>query len=101
MKNALLIFLSLAFLSFTTFAQEDSTSTKPKKRFSFSGLPVVAYDADMGFQYGAVGNMYDFGDWSSYPEYKTPLKWKFPALPVTSREGYTVKSFAGLPASGS
>jgi len=74
MKNALLIFLSLAFLSFTTFAQEDSTSTKPKKRFSFSGLPVVAYDADMGFQYGAVGNMYDFGDWSSYPEYRHAVK---------------------------
>ncbi len=59
---------------FTALAQEDSTSAKPKKRFSFSGLPVVAYDADMGFQYGAVGNMYDFGNWSTYPEYRHAVK---------------------------
>jgi hypothetical protein len=50
MKNEFVVFLSLLFLPFVMSAQEDSTSIKPKKRFSFSGLPVVASDADMGFQ---------------------------------------------------
>ena len=32
-------------------------------------LPSVAYDADLGFQYGALTNIYYFGDGSTYPEY--------------------------------
>jgi hypothetical protein len=69
--SLVIIVLALPVLA---FAQEDSTTVKHKKRFSFSGLPVVAYDADMGFQYGLVGNMYDFGDWSGYPEYRHAVK---------------------------
>ncbi len=38
-----------------------------KKGISFGPLPVVAYDADRGFQYGALLNIYDFGDGSHYP----------------------------------
>jgi hypothetical protein len=74
MKNGLLVFLPLFFLNFVVFSQEDSTSIKPKKRFNFSGFPVLAYDADMGFQYGVVGNMYDYGDWSIYPGYRHAVK---------------------------
>lgn len=55
-------------------SQDDSTQHAGKKRFKFSGLPVVAYDADMGFQYGVVANMFDYGDYSSYPEYRHALK---------------------------
>lgn len=63
------------FLVQQVFSQEDTVaSKKQKKRFSFSGLPVVAYDADMGFQYGLVGNMYEYGDWSTYPEYRHAVK---------------------------
>jgi hypothetical protein len=69
-----LLVLMFSFCQFASFAQEDSTSSNPKKRFSFSGLPVVAYDADMGFQYGVVANMFDFGDWSTYPEYRHAVK---------------------------
>ena len=68
-----LLFLLVLF-SQDIYSQDDSTSSKPKKRFNFSGLPVVAYDADMGFQYGLVGNMYDYGDWSTYPEYRHAVK---------------------------
>jgi len=74
MKNVLLLFMAMAFFPMTNIAQEDSTSQKQKKRFSFSGLPVVAYDADMGFQYGIVGNMFDYGNWSAYPEYRHAVK---------------------------
>ena len=38
-----------------------------KKGISFGPLPVVAFDADKGFQYGALLNIYDFGDGSHYP----------------------------------
>jgi len=74
MKNALLVILSLLYLPVIMIAQEDSTLTKPKKRFNFPAFPVVAYDADMGFQYGVVANMYDYGDWSTYPEYRHAVK---------------------------
>jgi hypothetical protein len=56
------------------FAQADTTTQKKRKRFNFSGLPVVAYDADMGFQYGIIANMFDYGDWSAYPEYRHAIK---------------------------
>ena len=69
------VFLVLMLLPVLLISQADSASTKKqKKRFNFSGLPVVAYDADMGFQYGLVVNMYDYGDWSTYPEYRHAVK---------------------------
>ena len=33
-------------------------------------LPAIAYDADKGFRYGALANIYDYGDPSVYPFYK-------------------------------
>lgn len=33
-------------------------------------LPAVAYDADKGFRYGALTNIYNYGDPSVYPFYK-------------------------------
>lgn len=38
-----------------------------KKGISFGPLPVVAYDQDRGFQFGALLNLYDYGDGSYYP----------------------------------
>ncbi len=40
-----------------------------KTGWTFGALPAVAYDSDVGFKYGAVVNLYDFGDGSSYPKY--------------------------------
>jgi hypothetical protein len=58
------------------FSQQDTTQlpVKHKHRWSPSGFPVIAYDADLGFQYGIVGNLYDYGDWSRYPEYRHAFK---------------------------
>ncbi|MBN1133199.1 MAG: BamA/TamA family outer membrane protein [Bacteroidales bacterium] len=42
---------------------------KIKKGFSLGGVPVVAYDADIGFKYGALVNLYWYGDGSRYPMY--------------------------------
>ncbi len=38
-----------------------------KKGLSFGPLPIVAYDQDKGLQYGALLNIYNFGDGSWYP----------------------------------
>ena len=38
-----------------------------KTGLNLGPLPVVALDADKGFQYGALLNIYDYGDGSSYP----------------------------------
>jgi len=66
--------LILLWSHYNSSAQQDSTSHKPKKRFNFSGLPIVAYDADMGFQYGVVANLYDYGNRDIYPDYRHALK---------------------------
>ena len=38
-----------------------------KKGLSFGPLPIVAFDQDRGLQYGALLNIFDFGDGSYYP----------------------------------
>ena len=48
----------------------DFTSTRQdiiKKGISLGPLPIIAYDQDKGLQYGALLNIFDFGDGSYYP----------------------------------
>ena len=52
-------------LALTLPAQEKHV----RKGWTFGVLPSVAYDADLGLQYGALTNIYYFGDGSTYPEY--------------------------------
>ena len=73
-KFILLIFT--AFFASTTFAakkekvqQVDSLGRKIKTGWNFGVLPSVAFDADLGFQGGALTNIYYYGDGSQYPEY--------------------------------
>ncbi len=47
----------------------DSLGRKIKTGWNFGILPSVAYDADCGFQGGALANVYYYGDGSQYPEY--------------------------------
>ena len=49
--------------------QVDSLGRKIKTGWNFGALPSVAFDADLGFQGGALGNIYYYGDGSQYPEY--------------------------------
>ena len=69
MKKTLLvvaIFSALNFQLSTCLAQEEK---HVRQGWTFGVLPSVAYDADLGFQYGALTNIYYFGDGSTYPEY--------------------------------
>ncbi len=49
--------------------ETDSLGRKIKTGWNFGALPSVAFDADLGFQGGALANIYYYGDGSQYPEY--------------------------------
>lgn len=69
MKKVLgIVLLTTLLINGNAFAQEII-----KKGINFGPLPVVAFDADKGFQYGALLNIYNFSDGSYYPDYKS--KW--------------------------
>ncbi len=65
MKKQLLIALAL-FLSVSAFSQKKEII---KKGWNFGPLPVVGYDADLGFQYGVCCDIFNYGDGSRYPRY--------------------------------
>ena len=76
-KTIYLVFILLILIGKIT-AQTDSTKQeKIKKGFSFGPLPVVAYNTDEGFKYGALLNIFHYGDGSNYPNYnhKVYLEW--------------------------
>lgn len=69
-KNILMLTLSVLIMSGNLFAQQsEKDSAAVKKGWSFVPFPVLGYDADMGFQFGALGNLFYYGDGSLYPEY--------------------------------
>ncbi len=83
MKRLLLLLL-VTGLVFQLSAQDEETTTAQKKKvpeikkgWSFGGVPVISYDADVGFKYGALANIYHFGDGSRYPMYdhSVYLEW--------------------------
>ena len=61
--------LVLSFLLFSVFAQEEVT----KDGWNFGALPTITYYTDLGFQYGALVNLYNYGDGSRYPSYNHSL----------------------------
>jgi len=67
MKRSTLVFCLLLVIM-SVFSQQ-----KIKKGFGFGALPAVSYDSDLGFQYGALVNLYDYGDGSRYPKYDHSL----------------------------
>lgn len=44
-----------------------------KKGINVGALPAIAFDSDLGFRYGALANIYHYGDGSVYPRYKHSL----------------------------
>jgi len=69
----ILILLTISTLSIGLFAQnttDDKKADKIKTGWNVGGLPVVAYDTDLGFEYGALVNFFNYGDGSIYPKYK-------------------------------
>jgi outer membrane protein assembly factor BamA len=46
---------------------------KIKTGWNLGALPVIAYDTDIGFKYGALVNLYYYGDGTQYPKYRHSL----------------------------
>jgi outer membrane protein assembly factor BamA len=65
MKKALL-FLFISALALSVTGQEK----KIKTGWKFGGaLPAITFDSDLGFQYGALVEFYNYGDGSRYPDF--------------------------------
>jgi outer membrane protein assembly factor BamA len=60
-------FLGVTFSSSLLAQEEDS---KVKTGWTFGALPAISFNSDLGFQYGALVNLYHFGDGSTYPKYR-------------------------------
>jgi len=60
-------------LSVSVFAQEESSEKEIKQGWNFGALPTITYDSDLGFQYGALVNLYDYGKGERYPRYDHSL----------------------------
>lgn len=65
MKKTLLVLLA-AVIFLSVSGQEKNVKTGWK----FGGaLPAITLDSDLGFQYGALVEFYNYGDGSTYPDY--------------------------------
>jgi len=103
-KHCIFILAFLFLLPHLLFAQTESEQQqadepvvkKEKKKkekdpdgvrtgWTFGALPSVAFDADLGFQFGVLSNVYYFGDGSTYPNYMHSLY--FEAAYTTKRYG--------------
>ncbi len=62
MKKLSLLLLT-GFLASSVLAQETKTG------WNFGALPAVTFSTDQGFQYGALVNLFDYGDGSIYPDF--------------------------------
>jgi len=63
--NKILIFIVVFILSVGISLGQDNVPTG----WSFGGVPAVAYNSDTGFLYGAILDVYNYGDGSMYPDY--------------------------------
>jgi len=59
----------IVFICYQGFSQDEVT----KDGWNFGALPTITFDTDLGFQYGALVNLYDYGDGSRYPRYNHSL----------------------------
>ena len=98
MKHILTIFAALlATINVVAQNAEPTAETAPAKKeiiktgYNFGPLPAVAFDADKGFQLGALLNIYDFGDGSTYPN--TRQQWYFEASFFTKGSQLYVVSY--------
>ena len=71
MKKQLLCVL-LLFVCFSAFAQEKEMKTG----WSFGLLPTATFSVDNGFQAGAFGDIYNYGDGSTYPDPLHKISWE-------------------------
>ena len=59
----------------TSFSQKEISQKQEtaKSGWTFGGLPTITFNSDLGFQYGALVNLYNYGDGSRYPKFDHSL----------------------------
>ena len=67
------LFVLCLLVSATLFAQTEEKEELIKENWNFGALPTVTFDTDLGFQYGALVNLYDYGDGKRFPKYNHSL----------------------------
>ena len=78
--NKFLLVVLCSLLAVSGFSQEKQKKAKKektynekgeiiKKGWNFGPLPVVGFDADLGFQYGLCCDIFNYGDGTRYPKY--------------------------------
>ena len=68
MKRQCMLMLLLCATTLGLIAQDNSKEII-KKGWNFGPLPVVGWDSDLGFQYGACVDIFNYGDGTNYPSY--------------------------------
>ena len=71
MKRLMICTLLLA-VTLSAFAQEKEVKTG----WSFGLLPCATYSVDNGLQYGAFGDVYNYGDGTTYPDPLHKISWE-------------------------
>jgi len=75
-QSLIVIVFLLSFCSLQTRAADKSSKAKNdsvKTGWNFGALPAISFDTDLGLQYGAVVNFYNFGDGKRFPKYNHSL----------------------------
>jgi len=67
MKKILLLFLIVVF-ALNVYGQNEQKE-KIKTGWNFGVLPAVTFDTDMGFQYGGLIDLYNYGAGDIFPDY--------------------------------
>ncbi len=61
----------------TDTVQSQVKTDKIKTGWNFGALPAIAYDTDIGFKYGALVNLFYYGDGKQYPKYLHSLYFEW------------------------
>jgi len=75
MKRTIVLVIALLFCSGLSAGNEKGQITKTG--YNIGPLPAIAYDADKGFQVGAVLQLFNYGDGSNYPNYDSKTYFEY------------------------
>ena len=79
MKKLLALAAAALLICPAAFAQEEEpvqAKKEVKTGWTLSALPSISFSSDLGFQYGAFGEVYYYGDGTTYPDPLHLFKWE-------------------------